>query len=139
MPQFRHVTEVLWEGRDKLKKVQLKKKVRLTYHDPCRLGRDCGIYDIPRKLIESIEKVDLIEMDRSREMAQCCGAGGGMKLSNPALALDVGRVRLGEAKKTGSSILVSACPWCEWNFKEAMGEGNFVTVKNIVDLLAGNL
>jgi fumarate reductase (CoM/CoB) subunit B len=139
MPQFRHVTEVLWEGIEKLKKVQLKNKVRLTYHDPCRLGRDCGIYDIPRKLIESVGKVDLVEMDRSKEMTQCCGAGGGMKLSNPGLALDVGRVRLGEAKKTGSSILVSACPWCEWNFKEAMGEGNFLGVKNIVDLLAGNL
>jgi len=90
----------------------------LTYHDPCELGRLSGIYEEPRKLIRQIPGIRLVEMDRNRENAWCCGGGGGVKIVYPNQASRVALVRLKEAMSSGATGIVTACPTCKWNLKE---------------------
>jgi len=141
LPVFRHVTQVLSDkkGRLKLKSEKIK-GMKVTYHDPCRLGRDCGVYDEPRSLLYDLKGVEFVEMEKTRRDAVCCGAGGGVKLVNSPFAEEMGMTRLEMAKQTGASMLVTACPWCQWNFRDAMAKGGGTMVlKNIVDLVNENL
>ncbi len=126
--QIYHITEflekLLQEG-----KLRMKKEVplRLTYHDPCHLGRYCGIYEEPRTLLKAIPGVKLVEMERIREDAYCCGAGGGVRTAFPDFSLWVARRRITEAlETTGCNIVVTACPFCEQNLADA---GNLEGVK----------
>ncbi len=124
--QTRHITEYLDE-LIKNKKLNFTKKVpmKVTYHDPCHLGRhlgDDGIYDAPRNILSKIPGIKLTEMERNRENAWCCGAGAGVSQANPELALWTANERLKEAGETGAEALVTACPWCERNFKDAAKE-----------------
>ena len=104
-------------------KLAFNKRVpmKVTYHDPCHLGRHLseGLYDQPRDLLKRIPGLELAEMQRTRENSWCCGAGGGVSQANPELALWTAHERLKEAKATGASALVTSCPWCERNFKDA--------------------
>jgi Fe-S oxidoreductase len=95
--------------------------MKVTYHDPCHLGRhiSAGIYDPPRDLLKSIPGIELVEMQRIRENAWCCGAGAGVSQANADFALWTANERLKEAVATGASALVTSCPWCERNFKDA--------------------
>lgn len=90
----------------------------LTYHDPCELGRLSDIYEQPRELIRQIPGIELVEMDRNRENAWCCGGGGGVKLVYPKQASRVALVRLKEAMSSGATGIVTACPTCKWNLEE---------------------
>jgi Fe-S oxidoreductase len=105
-------------------KILLKKQVRLkvTYHDPCHLGRHInpGVYDSPRDLLRKIPGIEFVEMERNRENSWCCGGGAGVNQANPDLALWTAGERLKEAAITGAEALVTACPWCERNFKDAV-------------------
>ena len=82
----------------------------VTYHDPCRLGRHSGIYDEPRAVIESLPGVELSEMRRNREGAECCG--GGTWTHCDAVTRRVQQRRLEEAADTGGEAMVTACPRC---------------------------
>ena len=111
--------------------------VKVTYHDPCHLGRHIspGVYEPPRYLLRSLPGVELVEMDRNRENAWCCGAGGGVKEANPDLALWTANERLKEAKATGAKALVTSCPWCERNFKDAIEEyGQAMEIYDIAEI-----
>lgn len=136
MPQFFHISQVLAENKDKLVANKEMKGLKITYHDPCRLGRNCGIYEAPRELIRMVKGAELVEMERTREESLCCGAGGSMKLSNDTLAKDVGRVRIEHAKNVGGSAIVSCCPWCEQNLQQSLEEGDGLKVMNIVELFS---
>ena len=89
-------------------------KAKVTYHDPCFLGRYNKIYDVPREILQSIPGVDLIEMGRNRENSFCCGGGSG----NFIMDLLAGskespsRSRVREAYETGAETLAIACPSC---------------------------
>lgn len=85
---------------------------KVTYHDSCELGRGLGFYDPPRRLIEAIPGVELVEMERSREQGACCGSGAGVKSGYPELANAIANKRMKMAESTGASILITACPWC---------------------------
>lgn len=115
-----HVSELLADligkGELKLKGVDAK----VTYHDPCELGRHCGVYDAPRKVITSIPGVELVEMLRNGNGAWCCGAGGGVKAAWPDLAVELAGDRIKEAEDTGAKIILSCCPTCEWNLEDAI-------------------
>jgi len=97
-------------------KVKLTKKVnaRVTYHDPCWLGRRNGEYEAPREILQAVPGIELVEMPRNRQYAYCCGGGGGNFISDllgggeraPA------RIRVREAVETGADLLVVACPTC---------------------------
>jgi Fe-S oxidoreductase len=160
-----HITEylagLLKEG--KLKPAR-KVDINVTYHDPCHLGRlgepwihwkgteiglsrsfnppkefmrgTYGIYEPPRDVLKSIPGLKLVEMDRIKEYAWCCGAGGGVNVSNPDFSRWTAQERISEAESTGADALVTACPWCIKNFNEAIKEkSSRLKVYDIVELL----
>jgi heterodisulfide reductase subunit D len=111
--------------------------LEVTYHDPCHLGRHCGVYDSPRELIESMPGVRLREMARNRGNAWCCGAGGGVRSAFPEWALQSSKTRIEEAKDTGSGVLVTACPFCLQNLTTAaQAEGTSLQLVDLSHLLA---
>lgn len=103
---------------------------KVTYHDPCHLGRHYGIYDEPRKLIAGLPDIDFQEMEHSRENALCCGAGGSMKLADKDLGVKIGEIRMKEA---GERTVITACPNCKNNLAIS-GK-----VKSVSELLYENL
>ncbi|MHA1593269.1 MAG: (Fe-S)-binding protein [Candidatus Baldrarchaeia archaeon] len=98
---------------------------KVTYHDPCHIGRHMGLYEPPREVIKKIPGLELSEMVRNRRNAWCCGAGAGVKSAFKDLALFAATERLKEAKETGASVLLTACPFCERNLRDAAEAGNF--------------
>jgi len=121
-------------------KIKLTKKVpmKVTYHDPCHLGRhlaDDGVYEPPREVLRSIPGIELVEMERNRENAWCCGAGAGVSQANPAFALWTANERLKEARATGATALVTSCPWCQRNFRDAVKEyGEEIEIYDIAEI-----
>ena len=115
---------------------KLSKKV--IYHDPCFLGKQNGVYDEPRKVIESLPGVELLEFDRSRERSLCCEGGGGrMWIDIPGPRLAEARVK--EAVDSGAEILAVACPFCLSTFEDAVkttGLEEEIQIKDIVELLS---
>ncbi len=86
---------------------------RVTYHDPCHLGRHSGIYDEPRRIIEQVSEDGLVEMERTRENAMCCGNGAGLRTLFPEESRKIGRERVDQSLRTGAEYLVTACPFCK--------------------------
>jgi len=136
-----HTTEFV---RDLIKKGQLKPKAgvkaKVSYHDPCHLGRHAGIYDAPREVLRAIPEVDLVELPRTRQNSMCCGAGGGVKSGFQELAVAIGTDRIKEAEEVRADCLVSACPFCLMNLRDAakMLKSN-IKVYDILELLANPL
>ncbi len=140
MPVVKHISQIIAESINKLGTIKRRiPETIVTYHDPCRLGRDCGIYNAPREIISAIKGIELREMTKIRSESFCCGAGGGVKLTNNDMSLEMGRVRMRQARETSSSMVVSACPWCEQNLRASMESGDGMRVMDIVDLIAENL
>lgn len=133
-----HTTELLW---NLTKKGELKFKSKyektITYHDPCHLGRHCGVYDAPREILKAIPNLKLIEMPRTREAAWCCGAGGGFRSGYPDVSLSVAKERLKEAESIGVEILASACPFCWRNLYDATENSKSkIVIKDIVQIVS---
>lgn len=103
--------DLIKEGKIRTKKESLK----VTYHDPCHLGRHCGEYEAPRQVIS--EKAELVEMGKTHEHAGCCGAGGGVKSAYPELSSEISHKRINEALKTGADLMVTCCPFCVLNLE----------------------
>ena len=83
----------------------------ITYHDPCRLGRLSGNYQLPRQLLQGLPETELVEMERNRENAHCCGTSSWMECDGCSKAMQVERIQ--EAIKTGAQTLITACPKCQ--------------------------
>jgi len=86
---------------------------KVTYHDPCDLGRTSDIFDEPRYVLKNIPGVELVEMQDHRERALCCGGGGDVEMGEPTLTAAVAKRRLGQAQATGAQVIVSACQQCK--------------------------
>jgi heterodisulfide reductase subunit D len=86
--------------------------IRVTYHDPCHLGRHAEVYEAPRRAIQAVSNVELVEMETNKRYAHCCGSGGGVKSSNSSLADKVAAKRIQEAIETKAEVLVTSCPFC---------------------------
>ena len=131
-----HISELLAEkiGENGVKFKEIKKKV--TYQDPCRLGRHLGVYDAPRKVIESIPGIELVEMRHSGLESICCGTSAFTNCDSYSNMLRA--ERLCEATETGAELLITACPKCQTHFRCAMmdkGEEHRSTPKiEIMDL-----
>jgi len=91
--------------------------MKITYHDPCHIGRHMGIYKAPRNVIEQLPGIELIEMPRNRHNAWCCGSGGGVRSAFKELSAFAANERIEEAKKTTAEAIVSCCPFCLNQFK----------------------
>ena len=161
-----HVTEYLdrliAEGKIKPQK---NVDLVVTYHDPCHLGRKgepfihwngkeiineirytdppreyrrgtYGVYEPPRNVLKSIPGLKLVEMQRIKEYAWCCGAGGGVIESNPDFSLWTASERIEEAADTGAAAIATACPWCIRNFRGAISKaGSPLEVYDVIELL----
>ncbi|GAF91087.1 unnamed protein product, partial [marine sediment metagenome] len=110
----------------------------VTFHDPCFLGRQNGIYDEPRKILESIPGLEFVELDRSRERSLCCEGGGGR------MWIDVEGERLAErritdAVETGAEIIATACPFCLSTLEDAVltsGLEGSIEVFDVIELVS---
>jgi Fe-S oxidoreductase len=134
--EVQHMVEFLSQLLEN-KKIKFKELSQIvTYHDPCHLGRLAGIYDQPRKILNAVPRLKLVEMDRKMDNSWCCGAGAGVKAAFNDFALWSAKERLEEAKTTGSKLLLTACPFCELNFKDSSEpDKNYPEVKDIVELV----
>ncbi len=92
---------------------------RVTWHDPCILGRQLGTYDAPRQLLRTIPGLEVVEMASNREHALCCGAGGGVYFSAQRTARHAVDARLAQAETTGARQIVTSCPNCHVRFRQA--------------------
>ena len=122
-----HISELLAEyldvGRLVFKRNE-NDKLNVLYHDPCELGRHCGVYEAPRKILESIPEIHLEEFDKNRDEAKCCGGGGGLTITNPNLANQIAQIRLHEAEEKKIPTVVTACPACQLNFSASKDKYN---------------
>jgi len=108
--------------------------MKITYHDPCHIGRHMGIYKAPRDVIQEIPGIELIEMTRNRHNAWCCGSGGGVRSSFKDLSAFAAKERIEEAKETKASALVSCCPFCLNQFKNNI-ENNDIQAFDLSELI----
>jgi len=153
------IAELLQAGKLKFTKPV---DLTVTWHDPCHLGRRGepythwegtrvqfglteppremnrgagGIYDAPRAILQAIPGVRLVEMERIKEYAWCCGSGGGAKSAYPDFALATSKERVEEAEATGAAAIVTACPWCEANLSDGVdASGSGLSVEDILNL-----
>jgi heterodisulfide reductase subunit D len=86
--------------------------LRVTYHDPCHLGRHSQIYAEPRRVLAAVPGIELVEMPRTGAYSSCCGMGGGLKLANEGLQHRMGAQRVREAEATGAAAVVTPCQTC---------------------------
>jgi len=130
-----HFSELLVDAF-KNGKLSVKKKqnIRVSYHDPCHLGRGLGIYEAPRDIL-SFLGVEMIEMERNREDSYCCGAGGRVTgQAFPDFSRWIATQRIKEFRETGADLLITSCPYCKDAFQRALGaeEGN--RVKDLIEV-----
>jgi Fe-S oxidoreductase len=114
-----HATEMLAELVSTGKLVPNELNQTVTYHDPCDLGRNSGIINPPRQIINSIPGIKFTEMATSGEEATCCGGGGNLQGADAGLADAIAGKRIKEAAETGATIVVSACQQCEQMLEKA--------------------
>jgi Fe-S oxidoreductase len=103
------LTELISSGKLKLTK-PLNKVI--TYHDSCYLGRANQIYDPPRKILNSIPGLKLVEMERHRQRSFCCGAGGGRMWMEEHIGTRINQMRTDQAIATEAELIGTACPYC---------------------------
>jgi Fe-S oxidoreductase len=135
MPEVIHYTQLLHEliKDGKLKVSSFNAKV--TYHDPCFLGRYNNIYDEPREVLRSIPGIELIEMKRSREYAFYCGGGSGNFYFGFWKGKDVAnRIRVREAYETGAKIIATACGGCLTMLNDGMKSEDLEDKIDIMDI-----
>lgn len=87
-------------------------ETKVTYHDPCDLGRNSGLYDEPRYILSKIQGLETVELENSREYCTCCGSGGDLLTSNQDMALTIAGRKVAEIMATGAGTAVTACPSC---------------------------
>lgn len=130
-----YVFELIQEGRLELKKEYGKK---VTYHDPCYLGRHNNIYDEPRNVLKKIAALELTEMSESMEDSFCCGGGGGRIWMDTPKGERFSDLRVEQAMETGAEVLVTSCPYCIANFEDSMlsSKGSeAIEIKDITEII----
>jgi heterodisulfide reductase subunit D len=108
-----HATELLAEIVEDARVPLGRLQVRVTYHDPCDLGRKSGVYEAPRQVLRSIPGLSLVEMNGSAQISECCGGGGNLESFDPDVMSDVASHRIDRACEAGVDMLISACQQCE--------------------------
>ncbi len=134
--QFRHAVELL---ADLIKSGRLtldEQSLTVTYHDPCDLGRNSQVYDAPRRVLTAIPGLRLVEALENRDRGLCCGGGGDLEMTYPALAAHVAARALNTLTVPGVEAIVTACPQCVRMFQSAAeDEGKPVEVLDVVQII----
>lgn len=160
-----YLEELLASGQLTL---QARREGKVTYHDPCRLGRlsepytpwhgqwitvlntitvpdsprpvlygNGGNHEAPRRLLQRVQGLELVEMERNRQFAYCCGAGAGAAQAYPDMAGKAALQRLQEARATGAACVVTACAGCQRHLAAAAAaNGIDLPVQGVLDVLA---
>ncbi len=134
-----HITQYLYElirdGRLEINKEYAKK---ITYHDPCYLGRHNGIYDEPREILQKIPGLELNEMPDTKVDSLCCGGGGGRVWMETQKGERFSELRLAQAMELGAEELVTACPYCITMFEDGrltLDVTEKIDVKDITEII----
>jgi Fe-S oxidoreductase len=134
-----HITEYLFdlmnEGRLEFTREFPRK---ITYHDPCYLGRHNGIFDEPREILKKIPGLELTEMSESRMDSLCCGGGGGRVWMETQKGERFGDLRIEQAVEVGAELLVTSCPYCITMFEDSrvtMGFDEKIEIKDITEIV----
>ncbi len=132
------INQLLDEGRFTMEGGQYKGR-RITYHDPCYLGRGNNIYEAPRDLIRKLD-AELVEMKSCKKRSLCCGAGGAQMFKEPEKGnMDINVKRTEEALETKAEIIASACPFCNTMMTDGVkskDKEDSVAVMDIAELIA---
>ncbi|MDC6352753.1 (Fe-S)-binding protein [Zeaxanthinibacter sp. PT1] len=132
------LNDLLKEGRISLQGGKFKGK-RITYHDPCYLGRANQVYEAPRELIEKLD-IALVEMKNCKQRGMCCGAGGGQMFKEPEKGdKDVNIERTEQALETRPDIIAAACPFCNTMMTDGVKnkeKEDDVAVLDVAELIA---
>ncbi|PIU68867.1 hypothetical protein COS81_02320 [candidate division WWE3 bacterium CG06_land_8_20_14_3_00_42_16] len=117
--EVKHLVQVLAQRKEKLQEKVVKNErfLKITYHDPCHLGRHSGLYHQPREVLQSLG-FEVREMALNQQYAFCCGGGGGLASNNPDLSQKIALERLKQAEKTEAEVLVTPCTMCYLHFKK---------------------
>ena len=141
--KLQHHSEYIFELL-KSNKIKIKKNLegqKVTYHDPCYLGRANDVYDPPRELIRSLG-VDFVEMKRNKRRSFCCGAGGAQMFKEAEKGTnEINIVRTQEAIETNAKIIATGCPFCNTMMTDGvknLAEGKLET-KDLAELIADSL
>lgn len=134
-----HYAEILDQliVKDRLKP-ELEVATIVTYHDPCYLSRHNGIYEAPRRILQNIPGLELVEMINNRENSLCCGGGGGGAWRSDPPEQQLGMMRVREALDTGAGVIATACPYCIRMLNAAvvqLGVGDRIVVHDVAELL----
>jgi len=130
-----YLFELLSEGKLGIKKDYAKK---ITYHDPCYLGRHNGVFDEPREVLKKIPGLELTEMHDSRADSLCCGGGGGRIWMETPKGERFSDLRLEQAIGVGAEALVTACPYCITNFEDSklnLADSEVIEIKDITEII----
>lgn len=126
------LADLLETGQVKLREVN----ETVTYHDPCDLGRKGGVFEAPRRVLQAIPGLRLVEMAENRGGSHCCGGGGNLESFDPDMSKSVARTRILQAADVGAGTLVSACQQCERTLANAArAERLRMRVKDITELV----
>jgi len=144
-PRIMHLTEFVGETLQNGSSLRFKsngQQQRVTFQDPCRMGRHLGIYDPPRQVLQAVPGVELVEMRRSRRAAVCCAGGPWSYCDHTVKQLQADRLR--EAQATGAEVLATACPKCQLHFRCAMKDPDLkgeigLKMRDVAELLADAL
>lgn len=136
-----HSAELLLELiKDNRLELSDENTIKVSYHDPCHLGRHSGVYEPPRDVLRSIPNIKFVEMSENRNNALCCGAGGGFRSGYKDLSIDLAALRVSQVKEIDAEILASSCPFCHYNLE--LGRDKIdknLKVVDITELIAKRL
>ncbi len=117
-PEVLHTSQLIARKiREKKIKFTHEVPLKVTYHDPCHMGRHSNVYEEPREVLRAIPGLEFVEMARIRELSRCCGAGGGLKAGFMDVQNLMAQQRVKDAEQTGAEALVSTCPFCYQGLK----------------------
>lgn len=133
------ISGLIAEGRIKLDPASEVARGKVTYHDPCYLGRYNSVYDDPRSVVSALPGAELTEMGRNRNTSFCCGGGGGRLFMEETRGSRINRNRVEEALGTGAEVLAASCPFCMTMFEDGIlgvGASEQLQVRDIAELVA---
>jgi glycolate oxidase len=133
-----YIEKLVRDGKLKFKAVENQK---VTYHDPCDLGRAFQIFEEPRNILKALPGVEYVEMARNRLQARCCGSGGGVQANIPEMAVQIAAERVRDALAVGAEVIVSGCAACKDNLRKGAkaipkDERGKIKVLDITELVA---
>jgi len=140
--EVRHISEFIEENLTSKKPKLIHDPQRITFQDPCRLGRHMGIYEAPRTALKAVSGIDFIEMSHHHKRAVCCGVSGWMNCSQ--VSKQIQKNRLEEVKASGADLLVTACAKCQIHFNCALQDEQLkqeipIVIKDLTEVVAESL